>query len=61
MVRRGLTVVSLALVVLAAGVLMFGAGSGYRVYLTLDNAGQLVKGNQVKVGGRPVGLIEEAQ
>src|SRR5688500_15390203 len=37
---------------------MFGAGGGYRVHVTLDNAGQLVKGNQVKVGGRPVGLIE---
>jgi phospholipid/cholesterol/gamma-HCH transport system substrate-binding protein len=37
---------------------MFGTGGDYRVYVTLDNAGQLVKGNQVKVGGRPVGLIE---
>ena len=40
---------------------MFGAGSGYRVHLTLDNAGQLVKGNQVKVGGRPVGLVESIE
>jgi phospholipid/cholesterol/gamma-HCH transport system substrate-binding protein len=40
---------------------MFGAGGGYRVHLTLDNAGQLVKGNQVKVGGRPVGLIESIE
>jgi phospholipid/cholesterol/gamma-HCH transport system substrate-binding protein len=47
--------------VVATAVLMFGAGSGYRVHLTLDNAGQLVKGNQVKVGGRPVGLVEEIE
>jgi phospholipid/cholesterol/gamma-HCH transport system substrate-binding protein len=40
---------------------MFGAGGGYRVHLTLDNAGQLVKGNQVKVGGRPVGLIQSIE
>jgi phospholipid/cholesterol/gamma-HCH transport system substrate-binding protein len=40
---------------------MFGAGGGYRVQLTLDNAGQLVKGNQVKVGGRPVGLVESIE
>jgi phospholipid/cholesterol/gamma-HCH transport system substrate-binding protein len=40
---------------------MFGAGGGYRVHLTLDNAGQLVKGNQVKVGGRPVGLVESIE
>ena len=38
---------------------MFGTGDEYRVTLTLDNAGQLVKGNQVKVGGQPVGLVEE--
>jgi len=29
--------------------------------VTLDNAGQLVKGNQVKVGGRPVGLVEDIE
>src|ERR671914_1301438 len=40
---------------------MFGAGGGYHVYLTLDNAGQLVRGNQVKVGGRPVGLVEDIE
>src|SRR5687767_12413484 len=36
-------------------------GNGYRVTLVLDNAGQLVKGNQVKVGGRPVGLVESIE
>jgi phospholipid/cholesterol/gamma-HCH transport system substrate-binding protein len=61
LLRRGLTLVSLALAALAVAVLMFGAGGGYRVYLTLDNAGQLVKGNQVKVGGRPVGLVEDIE
>ena len=45
----------------ATAILMFGAGGSYRVSLTLDNAGQLVKGNQVKVGGRPVGLVEEIE
>ena len=40
---------------------MFGAGGGYRVHVTLDNAGQLVKGNQVKVGGRPVGKVESIE
>jgi len=51
----------LALVAVAVAVLMFGAGGGYHVYLTLDNAGQLVKGNQVKVGGRPVGMVESIE
>lgn len=39
--------------------LMFGGDSGYRVTAVFDNAGQLVKGNQVKVGGRPIGTIEK--
>ena len=61
MLRRGLTLVSLIFAVVAVAALMFGVGGGYRVYLTLDNAGQLVKGNQVKVGGRPVGLVEDIE
>jgi phospholipid/cholesterol/gamma-HCH transport system substrate-binding protein len=39
--------------------LMFGGDGGYRVTAVFDNAGQLVKGNQVKVGGRPIGTIED--
>ncbi len=58
---RALTLAALGLAVVAAAVLMFGAGEGYRVHLTLDNAGQLVEGNQVKVGGRPVGLVESIE
>jgi len=60
-VGRALTLAALGLAVLATAFLMFGAGSDYRVHLTLDNAGQLVKGNQVKVGGRPVGLVESIE
>ncbi|MEK6229422.1 MAG: MlaD family protein [Actinomycetota bacterium] len=40
---------------------MFGGDGGYRVTATFDNAGQLVKGNQVRVGGRPVGTIEKIE
>ena len=57
---RALTAAALVLAVVAVAVLMF-RGDGYRVTLVLDNAGQLVKGNQVKVGGRPVGLIEKIE
>jgi phospholipid/cholesterol/gamma-HCH transport system substrate-binding protein len=60
-VGRALTFAALALAVVATAVLMFGADDAYRVSLTLDNAGQLVKGNQVKVGGRPVGLVESIE
>jgi phospholipid/cholesterol/gamma-HCH transport system substrate-binding protein len=56
--RRVLTLSALALAVVAAAVLMFGAAGGYRVEMTLDNAGQLVRGDQVKIGGYPVGTVE---
>lgn len=58
---RALTLFALGLAVVATAVLMFGAGDDYRVTLTLENAGQLVKGNQVKVGGQPVGLVESIE
>jgi phospholipid/cholesterol/gamma-HCH transport system substrate-binding protein len=41
------------------GILLFGAGGGYRVTAEFLNAGQLVEGNQVKVGGVSVGSVEE--
>ena len=37
--------------------LMFAGESDYRVKAVFENGGQLVKGNQVRVGGRPVGVI----
>jgi len=40
---------------------MFGGDGGYRVTATFENAGQLVKGNQVRVGGRPVGTIQKIE
>jgi phospholipid/cholesterol/gamma-HCH transport system substrate-binding protein len=55
---RLLTVGAIALAVLIAGFLLLrGGGSDYRVSITLDNANQLVKGNQVKVGGVSVGSV----
>jgi phospholipid/cholesterol/gamma-HCH transport system substrate-binding protein len=51
-----------AAVVLAAAalawLLFFSGGSSYEVRLTLDNASQLVEGNQVKVGGVAVGTVD---
>jgi phospholipid/cholesterol/gamma-HCH transport system substrate-binding protein len=38
---------------------MFGGGAGYTVAATFENAGQLVPGNYVEVGGRPVGKIKD--
>ena len=38
---------------------MFGGGGSYRVKAVFDNAGQLVPGNQVRVGGQPIGKITD--
>lgn len=57
---RLLVVGAIALAVITAGLLLLaGGGGGYRVSMTLDNANQLVRGNQVKVGGVPVGSVSK--
>jgi phospholipid/cholesterol/gamma-HCH transport system substrate-binding protein len=45
--------------VVVAVLLFRGAGSGYSVSATFENAGQLVTGNQVMVGGRAIGTIDD--
>jgi phospholipid/cholesterol/gamma-HCH transport system substrate-binding protein len=40
---------------------MFGGSGDYRVKAVFDNAGQLVPGNQVRVGGQPVGKIADVE
>jgi phospholipid/cholesterol/gamma-HCH transport system substrate-binding protein len=43
--------------VVIVAILMFGGSGAYNVHADFQNAGQLVKGDQVQVGGRPVGSI----
>lgn len=54
-----------ALAALAGAVLLvfllFFAGGGYEVRAVFHNAGQLVKGNEVLIGGRPAGLVRDIQ
>ena len=40
---------------------MFGGGGSYQVKAVFDNAGQLVPGNQVRVGGQPIGKISDIE
>jgi phospholipid/cholesterol/gamma-HCH transport system substrate-binding protein len=49
-------VVVVAIVIVA--ILMFGGSSSYHVHAVFQNAGQLVTGDQVQIGGRPVGSID---
>src|SRR3954470_8096475 len=51
------TVALAALIVLY--VLLFGAGGGYTVTASFENAAQLVKGNRVDVAGVPVGSVSD--
>ena len=39
--------------------ILFSRGGDYEVTATFENGGQLVKGNQVRVGGRPVGVVNK--
>jgi phospholipid/cholesterol/gamma-HCH transport system substrate-binding protein len=49
--------VVVAIVVLA--LLLFGGGDKYEIKAIFQNAGQLVKGNQVEVSGQPIGTITD--
>ena len=41
--------------------LLFRGESDYEVTATFENAGQLVTGNQVEVGGRPIGTVTDIE
>jgi phospholipid/cholesterol/gamma-HCH transport system substrate-binding protein len=56
---RVVAVAAIVAAVALAAIALFGDGSSYKVTAVFDNAGQLVKGNEVRVGGRPVGTIED--
>ena len=57
MIAIAALVAAVALLALA----MFGGGDGYRVKGVFENAGQLVNGNQVRVGGQTVGTISDIE
>ena len=50
---------ALVLAVIAVGFVLFGGGdSGYKYRLLFETGGQLVEGNQVLIGGHPVGSVD---
>ncbi|HWD11130.1 MAG TPA: MlaD family protein [Solirubrobacteraceae bacterium] len=61
--RRGpariIAAAALLLVVVIILLLLFGGGSGASYQLMFTNAGQLVRGDQVQVGGVPVGSVTD--
>lgn len=54
---RAIAVGALALVVLILAYLLFAGGGGATYHLIFPEAGQLVRGDQVQVGGVPVGSV----
>jgi phospholipid/cholesterol/gamma-HCH transport system substrate-binding protein len=57
-------VIAIAALVAAVALLalaMFGGGGGYRVDAVFESAGQLVNGNQVRVGGANIGTISDIE
>ena len=57
MIAIAALVAAIALLALA----MFGDGNGYRVNAVFESAGQLVNGNEVRVGGATIGTISEIE
>ena len=58
-IARAAAIASLVVAILAVGVLMFGSGGGTEYTVHLQSANQLVKGNEVKVGGLPIGEVTD--
>jgi phospholipid/cholesterol/gamma-HCH transport system substrate-binding protein len=59
-VGRVAAIVAVVLVgAVAAFLLLGGNGEEYKVRMLFQNAGQLVKGNQLKAAGAPIGVVEE--
>jgi phospholipid/cholesterol/gamma-HCH transport system substrate-binding protein len=56
---RVIAVAALLVAVALAAFAMFGDGGDYKVKAVFQSAGQLVRGNEVRVGGRPIGRITD--
>jgi phospholipid/cholesterol/gamma-HCH transport system substrate-binding protein len=60
-VARILALAALIAAVALAALAMFGGPEPYKVKAVFDSAGQLVPGNEVRVGGKPIGSISDIE
>ena len=56
---RGVAAVALVLAIVLVAVLLFRGADTHRYDLVFQNAGQLVKDDDVQVGGRRIGSVRE--
>src|SRR5215216_2902437 len=56
--RRALALALVLLAIVAVGLLLLRGDGGYTVTAEFINAGQLVKGNEVRAGGVSVGSVK---
>src|SRR5687767_1068260 len=57
--KRALVLVLVLLAIVTVAILLFTGDGGYRVTAEFANAGQLVKGNEVKAGGVAIGSVKD--
>ena len=60
-IARGAVLIAVALVAVLAVYLLVLGGGGHEYTLIFQNAGQLVKGDNVDVGGEPVGSVKSIE
>ena len=54
-------VAALAVAAVVIAIVLLSSGGGTRYRMVFQTAGQLVKGEQVQVGGRPIGSVKDIQ
>lgn len=59
MIARIAAVAAVLLAAVVVAVILLGGGDAHRYRLVFQSAGQLVKGNDVQVGGRRIGSVQE--
>jgi phospholipid/cholesterol/gamma-HCH transport system substrate-binding protein len=55
---RAMILAALIAAVLLCAYLLISSSSGYKVHALVSDAGQIVKGNEVQVGGVPIGSVD---
>jgi phospholipid/cholesterol/gamma-HCH transport system substrate-binding protein len=58
---RAMVLAALVAAVILCAYLLLSNSSGYTVHALVSDAGQIVKGNEVQVGGVPVGSVEDVK